>query len=292
MSPKPVKLKDWQRNIIESRPGPEFKPAGSASLDQVFAVYRNNRDGSRRRALQLSFGLLAKLLSPESFATLCQTYIDKQAYPSNNLNFYGRGLEQYLKSQLLSQHQPLDFFRLLIKFEWRLQELLLEPVNSPLSMNQLQAISQARQQSMPLCLLPNKVVLRSRWPLDALWLWHQQAQSSMHVMPIKYQQAGYNVAWLLQTDMVNQDSPPGAALTNRAISCQPTIAVHHVNGVEAELFEQLQQWPDFTLPDLWQLCETLKLEFPLTLQKLLKRQWLSIAATPNQANATTESGHD
>jgi|GEM_PF-2678630 len=295
MASIPLKLKDWQRKIIESRPGPEFRPAGSASLEQVFALYQNNRNGSRRRALVLSFPLLAKLMGRGRFEALCQAYIDEQPYHSGSLNYYGRGLEKYLSSEFLDQ-PDLGLFQLLAKFEWCLQELLLKPANIIVTMAQLQAMTEAQQQSFQLCFMPNYVALRSYWSLDALWLWHQQNLGSIQTLAAKNEAAGYNVAWLVQAELTDGGLPNSqmsdGVPSHNAMPTGVHIAVHYLNGLESELFEQLQKKTMFTLPDLWRLCETLKLDFPTTLQKLMKRQWLTCISAPGGANTLIETGYD
>lgn len=134
-------------------------------------IYRNNFKANLRSALASTYPVLKKLLGPEYFQYLADTYSKKHPPRSGNLRLFGRDLPDFLPSVESAKHLP--YLRDVASLEWACSVISLaaSPTYSDLSSIETLAFDSIANLHFGARL--SSRVVRSRYPVFSIWLRNQ-----------------------------------------------------------------------------------------------------------------------
>ncbi|WP_371061265.1 putative DNA-binding domain-containing protein [Rhodosalinus sp. 5P4] len=151
-----------------ARPAPPGLTDGTGRpAARRFDVYRNNVTASLLEALEVGFPLLAKLLGRAAFRNMALAFLRAHPPEDPRLALYGAALPGFLERFApLARHGYLpDAARL----DLALRRAYHAADAEPIAPDALQALPPDRLMHTRLSLAPAVRVLRSRWPLHAIW---------------------------------------------------------------------------------------------------------------------------
>lgn len=160
-------LLDPQSAVPEGLTDPEGRPAG-----RRFSVYRNNVAVSLTDALQTAFPVIAKLIGEENFKGLAGLFLRKHPPRSPLLMFYGEAMPGFLEG-----FQPLAHIGYLpdiARLELALRQAYHAADAAPADPARLQEIAPDRLMDARLTLAPAVRLIRSRWPIHAVWRFNME----------------------------------------------------------------------------------------------------------------------
>ena len=168
-----------------------------------FAVYRNTVNSSLVKVLEAGFPAVQRLVGPEFFAAMALVYLRQEPPRDRRLMLYGAGFSGFLAGFPPVAH--LGYLPDVARLEQALRESYHAADTTALSPTALSALGEAELLSARLQLAPTLRVLRSDWPIHAIW------RHTLHGGP-KPQMIGEDVAVLRPVyDPVGVQLPPGGA---------------------------------------------------------------------------------
>lgn len=155
-------LLDPSRPVPPGLTGPDGAPAG-----RRFDVYRNNVAVSLTEALRQSFPVVRKLVGEDFFTVMAQSHLRAHPPTSPLMMFYGEEMPAFLETFPPVAHLPYlpDVARLELALRHSYHAADAVAVDPAL----VQAIGAERLMAARITLAPAVRVLRSRWPLHAIW---------------------------------------------------------------------------------------------------------------------------
>lgn len=132
-----------------------------------FDVYRNNVAVGLTEALRQSFPALRKLVGEDFFTAMAREHLRAHPPASPLMMFYGAAMPDFLESFAPVAHLP--YLADVARLELALRQSYHAADATPLEGAYLQALPPDRLWSARLTLAPALRLVRSRWPIHAIW---------------------------------------------------------------------------------------------------------------------------
>lgn len=132
-----------------------------------FDVYRNNVAASLIAALEVGFPAIAKLLGPQNFTTTARIYVQGHPPASQLMMHYGASFPAFLEAAPPLAH--LGYLGDVARLELALRRSYHAADAAPLAPEIIGAIAPEDLAETRLCLAPAAELIRSRWPVHAIW---------------------------------------------------------------------------------------------------------------------------
>lgn len=155
-------LLDPQSAVPAGLTDPEGRPAG-----RRFSVYRNNVAVSLTDALQTAFPVIAKLIGDENFKGLAGLFLRQHPPASPLLMLYGEEMPGFLEGFQPLAH--LGYLPDIARLELALRQSYHSADAAPADPATLQSLPPDRLMGARLVLAPAVRLIRSRWPIHAIW---------------------------------------------------------------------------------------------------------------------------
>lgn len=155
-------LLDPARPVPPGLTDPEGRPAG-----RRFDVYRNNVTVGLTEALRQSFPALRKLVGEEFFTAMAQEHLRAHPPASPMMMFYGEAMPGFLEAFAPVAHLP--YLADVARLELALRQSYHAADVAPVEGTVLQALPPDRLLAARLTLAPALRLVRSRWPIHAIW---------------------------------------------------------------------------------------------------------------------------
>lgn len=144
-----------------------------------FAVYRNNVAVSLTEALETAFPTLRQLLGPNNFRLLAGVFLRKHPPRSPLMMFYGDAMPDFLAEY--ARTRPMGYLPDIARLELALRQSYHAADSAALPPGAL-ALSTERLMTARFQLAPAVRLLRSDWPIHAIWWMHQVSDAPKPVM--------------------------------------------------------------------------------------------------------------
>lgn len=204
-----MKMQDIQNifknNIRHPRIDPEiselFRPAGRLDLEEAFQVYHESYITRLSESLAETYGAVCRVLGPELFYDLCQTYIRRHPSTVHHLSDYGDGFAHFLQAHPSCKH--ILCLCDLARFEWIHKSLSDLPNPRPLATERATELLKAKDAQMRL--IPALEIFSSPYAISEFWrqpadlegiewkspetLMLHKKESKVHITPINHIEA-------------------------------------------------------------------------------------------------------
>ncbi|WP_095590178.1 DNA-binding domain-containing protein [Actibacterium ureilyticum] len=164
---------DFRTAILDARVAapaglvdPEGRPAGKR-----FDVYRNNVAVSLTEALKTAFPVIRKLLGDENFAGIAGLFLRQHPPTSPLLMFYGAEFPDFLAGFEPVRH--LGYLADVARLELALRHSYHAADATPVAPQAFQDMTPQALMAARLRLAPAVQLLRSHWPIHAIWQFNQ-----------------------------------------------------------------------------------------------------------------------
>ncbi len=161
----------WPKGLSDGR----GNPAG-----RRFNVYRNNVMVSLIEALKSSFPVLEKLLGGENFTVLARAFAQTHPPSSPLMMFYGAEMPEFLMG--FEPTKNLGYLPDIARLELLLRESYHAPDAAPIAPEALAALDPEQLMARTLGVAPSPRLLRSDWPVHAIWAYNMQPGAPKPVM--------------------------------------------------------------------------------------------------------------
>ena len=155
-------LLDPDRPVPPGVTDPEGRPAGCR-----FDVYRNNVTASLTEALRQAFPVIRKLVGEEFFTAMAIAHARAHPPRSPVMMFYGADMPGFLAAFPPVAH--LGYLPDIARLELALREAYHAADAAPVAADRLAALPGAEFLSARISFAPAMRILRSRWPIHAIW---------------------------------------------------------------------------------------------------------------------------
>lgn len=155
-------LLDPDRPVPAGITDPDGRPAG-----RRFSVYRNNVTVSLTEALRQAFPAIRKLVGEEFFTAMAQAHLRDHPPTSALMMLYGAAMPAFLERFQPVAH--LAYLPDIARLELALRRAYHAADAAPLPAEALHSIDPARLMTARLHLAPAVQLVRSRWPVHAIW---------------------------------------------------------------------------------------------------------------------------
>lgn len=183
-----IRLADWQGDFADALDAanqtmPCITTASSDTplpVDMGLAVYRQSSVSARRRALDEIYAVCCRLVGEACFDTLTREYVQRFASHSGDLNRYGESFPRFVDEILRREPGFADVPWLsdLAHLEWLCHLVYYRNDDAPFDAQRLVDIP---PQQVMVALSSHVLLLRSDWPVHAIWQAHQQAHDTPSV---------------------------------------------------------------------------------------------------------------
>jgi hypothetical protein len=150
------------------------------SLNTAIEIYRNNYQGNLQDALAGAYPVIKQLVGDDFFHLLGKNF--KEQYPSlsANLHHYGAELASFLAT--FQPAQELEYLSDVASLEWACHVAYFEKDEGVFDLNRLSQFSPEQYPQLIFRLHPAVRIVRSIYPISAIWEAHQpQASSNFHI---------------------------------------------------------------------------------------------------------------
>ncbi len=144
------------------------RPAG-----RRFDVYRNNVTVSLIEAIETAFPVLRKLVGDENFRHVARAFLRRYPPSSPLMMFYGNGMPDFLSE--FEPTRPLGYLPDVARLELAMRRSYHAADTTPLARARLEALAPETLWTAHLTLAPSTQVIRSIWPLHAIWRYNVEA---------------------------------------------------------------------------------------------------------------------
>ena len=142
---------------------PQGRPA-----PKRFSVYRNNVASSLTRALEAAFPTVRKLVGEEFFAAMAVVFLRAHPPRSRMLMLYGKDFPGWLETFPPVAH--LGYLPDAARLDQAMRESYHAADSAPLAEAAFQRLIGANIAGLRLRLAPSIRLVRSRWPVVAIWM--------------------------------------------------------------------------------------------------------------------------
>ena len=199
-------------------------------------IYRNNYRGNLHDTLSGAYAVCEQIVGKDFFRQLTREYIEQHPSYSGNLHLYGAGMATFIAA--FAPAQELAYLADVVSLEWACHCAYHAQDAATLDVSNLAQISPTHYSDLILLIHPACHVLRSRYPIAAIWHAHQPgAASDFH---IDLDKGGSNVLVNRRHDEVSVD-PVGEA------DAHWLLALMAGSRLGAATSATLECYPDFDL---------------------------------------------
>jgi hypothetical protein len=169
---------DFTRTII-------FEDAPSSQIDATYpnyslaiaiGVYRNNYRGNLHDALAGAYPVIKQLVGDDFFRFLARKFIHQYPSRSANLHHYGAELADFVAT--FSPAKELVYLSDVSRLEWACHVAYFVTDTTILDLDRLTQVLPEQYPGLILHIHPACQVVRSRYPISAIWLAHQAGAES------------------------------------------------------------------------------------------------------------------
>ncbi len=150
------------------------------SAGKRFDVYRNNVVMSLIEALQSSFPVIRKLVGDEFFDGMARLFVRQHPPTSPLLMFYGAEMPGFLAGFEPAAH--LGYLPDMARLELAMRRSYHAADATPIDPAALSAIAPERLDAVRITLTPATMLVRSDWPLHAIWRFNMVDGAAKPVM--------------------------------------------------------------------------------------------------------------
>jgi len=143
------------------------RPAG-----RRFDVYRNNVMASLIEALEASFPCLRKLLGDQNFKVLARAFVDQHPPSSPLMMFYGAEMPAFVAA--FPPTQSTGYLPDIARLEIAMRTSYHAADAAPADPAVLQSLPPDRLVTVRLRLVPAAILVRSEWPIHAIWRYNME----------------------------------------------------------------------------------------------------------------------
>ena len=168
-------LFDPEQPVPSGLSDPEGRSAGKR-----FDVYRNNVAVSLTEALETAFPVVRKLVGEQNFKTLAGVFLRKHPPTSPLMMFYGGELPACLQG--FEPTSKIGYLPDVARLELALRESYHAADADPIDPAALQALPPDQWMSARLALTPSARLIRSPWPIHAIWRFNTEPDAPKPAM--------------------------------------------------------------------------------------------------------------
>ncbi len=139
--------------------------------ERRLAIYRNNTLANLRSTLCQVYPIVEALVGPVFFRPAADAYIAAHPSTSGDLNDYGGSFADFLA--VFPPAAELCYLADVARLEWAVEKARYAPDHSPMQLQRLAQIPPARYGELRFQLHPALALIRSDYPLYAIWQAHQ-----------------------------------------------------------------------------------------------------------------------
>jgi hypothetical protein len=166
-------LLGFTRSIVN---GDELSPKVDQAYPNYSAttaveVYRNNYRGNLHDALAGSYPVIEQLVGKEFFRQLTRAYVEQNVSRSGNLHNYGEQMSAFVATFLPAKQ--LVYLPDVAALEWACHCAYFAADAGTLDTDKLSRLEQEHYANLVLVSHPASHVVRSRYPIAAIWHAHQ-----------------------------------------------------------------------------------------------------------------------
>ncbi|MEO0751988.1 MAG: DNA-binding domain-containing protein [Pseudomonadota bacterium] len=162
-------------------PRPEGLSDGQGrAAGRRFDVYRNNVIVSLTEALEAAFPVISKLVGAENFKLLAGDFARAHPPSSPLMMFYGSEMPAFLAAY--APVQGIKYLPDVARLEIALRESYHAADAVPVEAGALGALSPAALMEARLALVPSARLVRSAWPIHAIWRFNREEGAPKPVM--------------------------------------------------------------------------------------------------------------
>lgn len=175
-------LAHFARAIVRGEPpSPQIDTAYSEySLDTAIEVYRNNYRGNLHDALAGAYPVIKQLVGDDFFRMLALKFIAQHPSKSANLHHYGTELADFVAH--FEAAKELVYLSDIAALEWACHIAYFVKDEAMLDLNRLAQIPPEQHPNLIFLLHPATRIVRSPYPINAIWQAHQSgADSDFHI---------------------------------------------------------------------------------------------------------------
>ncbi len=175
-------LSDFARAIVLGRelPHGSLVAGPNYSVATAIGVYRNNYRGNLHDALAGAYPVVEQLVGREFFRRLTREFIERQPSHSGNLHHYGAEMAAFIAA--FEAAQELAYLADVAALEWACHCAYFADDAATLDIAKLAQILPEQYPGLVLITHPACHVLRSRYPVAAIWHAHQPgAPGDFHI---------------------------------------------------------------------------------------------------------------
>lgn len=201
------------------------QPAG-----RRFDVYRNNVAVSLTEALETGFPVIAKLLGGPNFRLLAGAFLRQHPPTSPLMMHYGAGMPGFLAR--FAPTRPLGYLPDVARLELALRESYHAADAAPVDPAGLQRMPPEALAAASLTLAPATRLIRSRWPVHAIWRFNMEEGPKPHMKAedVLILRPGFDPEPHLLP-------PGGGAFVETLLTGAPLGAAHEVGLTESDAFD-------------------------------------------------------
>jgi hypothetical protein len=155
---------------------PQGRPAG-----RRFNVYRNNVSVSLTEALRTAFPVIRALVGEDFFTAMATIFLRTHPPRSPLLMFYGVEMPDFLSAFAPVAH--LGYLPDIARLELALRHSYHAADIAPVSPGTLAALPPDQLMNMQLMLAPPVFLIRSQWPIHAIWMANTRNGPSPKAVP-------------------------------------------------------------------------------------------------------------
>lgn len=161
---------------------------------QALAAYRGNGAATAQRSLAAAYPTVRELIGDESFDLLAQAVWHRHAPQRGDLAQHGKQLPAFIEAdpQLASEPYLADVARL----DWAVHTIE-QAADAPAQAEGLERLAHDDPAALRLVLRPGVALLRSRWPLVAIWQAHRRVEADrFDAVKVAFRTGQSEVAWV------------------------------------------------------------------------------------------------
>ena len=141
------------------------------SVATALAVYRNNYSGNLRDTLAYAYPVIEQLVGKEFFQLLARQFVQLHRSASGNLHRYGAEMAGFIAE--FEPARGLAYLPDVAALEWACHRAYFAEDDATLDVNQLSTVPQESHEDLVLHTHPACHLVRSRFPIAAIWNAHQ-----------------------------------------------------------------------------------------------------------------------
>ncbi len=164
-----VNQTEFRRALLDpSQPRPDGLTDGAGlAAGRRFDVYRNNVAVSLTEALEVAFPVIRKLLGDENFRILAGVFLRQHPPNSPLMMHYGTAMPAFLTG--FEPTSSLQYLPDVARLELAMRASYHASDASPIDPSALQSMPPDQLMASHLHLAPALRLIRSRWPVHAIW---------------------------------------------------------------------------------------------------------------------------